>query len=117
MKNLLILLILTLTINADYLNTKDKNHCIINLVPNNNKKGWCYHDQKQDRDECDKKLTMNKLINGYEYVDNKCQLKNDLKITGLTKNQWDYLMAVLAHIVGFTMLFLISFLSILIARK
>jgi len=106
-------------VSADYLNTRDKNHCIIDLEPYQNHTGYCYHDQRQDRDECDRRLKMKDLIDGYYYDsdDKSCLLKNDLKITGLTQNQWDYLLAVLAHVMGFTMLFLIDYLAVLVVRK
>ena len=103
--------------NADYLNTRDNNHCIIDLEPKQNSKGWCYHDQNQDRDECDRRLKLDDLINGYIYEDSECHLKKDLKTTGLTQNKWNDAMALLAHALGFTMLFLVNFLSVLVARR
>jgi len=103
--------------NADYLNTRDNNHCIIDLEPNQDNKGWCYHDQNQDRDECDRRLSYDDLIAGYVYEDDECNLKKDLKTTGLTQMQWNDLMSILAHALGFTMLFLVNFLSVLVARR
>ena len=117
MKYLMLLLSFTFFLSADYLNTKDKNHCAYDVEPNQNKKGLCYTDRNSNRDECNKKLTYDDLIDGYNLVDGKCVLKNDLEVTGLTQYQWNTMMMILSNIVGFTMLFLVSFLATLIARK
>jgi hypothetical protein len=117
MKKIILFFILSLFLNADYLNTRDNNHCIIELEPNQDDKGWCYHDQNQDSDECDRRLEIDDLISGYEYKDDECVLKNDLEVTGLTQEQWNSYMAFLAHALGFTMLFLIDFLAVLVARR
>ena len=120
MKHLLILIIALVTLaNADYLNTKDNNHCAINVQPYQDHTGLCWHDQNTDHDDCNRRVYYKHLIDGYEYNadDDTCLLKNDLKITSLTQEEWDYMLAVLAHVMGFTMLFLVDFLSVLIARK
>jgi len=118
MKKIFLFMFLVFSVaNADYLNTRDNNHCIIDLEPKQNSKGWCYHDQNQDRDECDRRLKMSDLINGYIYEDDECVLKHDLKVTGLTQKQWNSYMAFLAHALGFTMLFLVDFLAVLVARR
>ncbi len=109
--------VFTLFLNADYLALKDNNHCAADLVPNQDNSGWCYHDMNDDRDECHKYYKMKDFIDGYVFTDGKCVMKNDLRITGLTQDEWRYFMAVLAHVLGFTMLFLVSFLSVLTVRK
>ena len=102
---------------ADYLNTRGRNHCIYNLTPNQDSSGWCYTDRNTGNDRCNRNLKMKDLINGYQLDDDgNCVLKKNLYITGLTQNQWDYLMAVMAHVVGFTVLFLVLFITVLVAR-
>ncbi len=119
MKHLVTLLLLTLFTSADYLNTKTLNTCIYDVEPYQNNTGLCYTNRSDNTNNCDKKLTYSDLIDGYYYDTdtNNCLLKNDLKTTGLTQNQWDSMLAILAHVLGFTMLFLINFLSVLVARK
>ena len=108
-------LVVTVT-NADYLNTKTSNQCIYNVQPYQGHKGLCYTKRSNNQNICSSKLRYKHLIDGYEYVNNGCYLKNDLELTGLTQNQWDYIMAILANIIGFTMFFLINYLSINVAR-
>ena len=117
MKYLMLLLSFTFFLSADYLNTRDSNHCAYDVEPKQDSKGLCYTDRNDGTDECDRRLTYDDLIDGYNLVDGKCVLKNDLKITGLTQYQWNTMMMILSNIVGFTMLFLVSFLATLIARK
>jgi len=121
---LLFTLIFPLYLSADYLNTKDSNHCAYDVEPNDNA-GWdgeatglCYTDRNDDRDECDDDLEFDDLIDGY-YLndDDKCVLKHNLRITGLSQSAWYSMMAILGHVLGFTTFFLISFLSILVARR
>jgi hypothetical protein len=116
---MLLLVALTIITKADYLNTKDNNHCAINVQPYQNHTGLCWHDQNTDRDDCNRRVYYKHLIDGYYYdSDNDaCLLKNDLSITSLTQNQWDYMLSILAHVMGFTTLFLVDFLSVLIVRK
>ncbi len=109
--------IFTSDIKADYLNTKTSNQCVYDVTPYQNETGLCYTKRSNDQSYCSTSLRFKHLIDGYELINSDCLLKNDLKITGLTQNQWDYLLAVLAHIMGFTMLFLINFLSTSIARR
>ena len=102
--------------NADYLNTKTTNQCIYNVSPYQNHKGLCYTKRSNNQNFCSTTLSYSKLIDGYEYKNSGCYLKNDLELTGLTQNQWDYLLAVLANIIGFTMFFLINYLAVNVAR-
>jgi len=109
---------LIISLQADYLNTKSNNHCIYNLQPNQNSRGWCYTDRNIDKDKCDRRLKMSDLIDGYYLDDNgNCVLEENLKITGLSANEWRFNMALMGNLVGFTLLFFISLLSIYIARK
>ncbi len=101
---------------ADYLYTKASNQCVYDLEPNQNSKGWCYTKRSDDSSHCNTKTKITDFISGYEYKNSECHLKNDLKITGLSQSEWSYLMAVLAHVLGFTFLFLIGFLSIKISK-
>lgn len=118
MKKLIIFAFVTVQfLNADYLHLKD-NHCIADLTPYQNHSGWCWRDISDNNSSyCSRRAKIDDFIDGYFLDSGNCILKNDLRITGLTQNQWDYLLAVLANVMGFTMLFLISFLSILVARK
>lgn len=117
MKTLLISLFLFTFSNADYLNTVDSNSCVYDLAPNQNSTGWCYIKRSDSLTYCDPTLLLSSLLDGYDYIASNCVLKNDLKITGLTQNQWNYLLALLAHALGFTMFFLINYIAIFIARK
>ena len=119
MKYLFVLFLLFSSVNADYLYTRFANRCVYNLTPYQGHRGWCYIYSDTNESKCNKNSKLSNFIDGYYYDANtdECLMKNDLRITGLTQNQWDYLLAVLAHVLGFTMLFLISFLAILVVRK
>jgi len=116
MKFLFIFISFCSFVSADYLNTKTSNQCIYDVTPYQNNTGLCYTKRSNDQNYCNKNLKYKHLINGYEFKNNECLLKNDLKITGLSQNQWDYLLAVLAHVMGLTMLFLTNFLAIRISK-
>lgn len=111
--------LLSLNAKADYLYTKYSNRCVYNLTPKQNDKGWCWIYTDNNNSSCNKNAKRSQFIDGYIYDvnDDTCLMKNDLKISGLSQSEWDYLLAILAHVMGFTMLFLINFLSILIVRK
>ena len=118
MKPILIILALISVTSADYLNTKSNNICVYDVQPYQGHKGWCYTKRSNDNQRCDSRLKMNQLIDGYYLNDDgDCVMKNDLRTTGLTQNEWDYNLSLLAHVMGFTMLFLINFLSVLVVRK
>ena len=117
MKKIFIFFVFTLLVQADYLNTKTKNICIYDVEPYVNHKGLCYVKRKNNQSFCNTKLKYKDLIDGYERKAGKCVLKNDLALTGLTQSEWNYLMAFLAHAVGFTFFFLSTYLVNLIARK
>ncbi len=100
-----------------YLFTQN-NHCVTGLTPYQNSSGWCYVDVSDDNNSyCDDTVSINNFIDGYYFDGSNCLLKKNLEITGLTQNQWDWNMALLGHFSGFTVLFLISFLSLLMMRK
>ena len=113
-----LILILTFS-NADYLATSHDNRCVYDLQPNQGNSGWCYTYSDNNNSRCNRRDKRSYFIGGYVYSsdDDTCLLKNDLKISGLTQREWDYLLAILAHVMGFTMLFLINFLAVLTARK
>ena len=118
MKPILIILTLISIASADYLNTKTSNQCVYNVRPYQDHTGWCYTKRSNDHDYCNRHLKMKDLIDGYYLNDDgDCVEKNDLRTTGLTQNEWDYNLSLLAHVMGFTMLFLINFLSVLVVRK
>jgi len=119
MKYLFVLFLLFSSANADYLYTKYSNRCVYDLTPYQDNTGWCFIYSDTNNSSCNSRADLDDFIDGYFYkVDtDECLLKNDLKITNLTQNQWDYLLSVLAHVLGFTMLFLINFLAILVVRK
>lgn len=116
MKLTILLFIFTLTINADYLKISN-NHCITSITPDQNNTGFCYFDIDLNTSYCDSNLKLTDLIDGYFYEDGYCLYNNDLLLTGLSQNQWNYYMAFMANLLGFTMFFLISYLSIMIAKK
>ncbi len=92
------------------------NHCVYDIEPYHSNTGLCFSDRLDSLRYCDEEITHNDFMDGYSLVDSNCVVKNDLLLTGLTQNQWDYLLAVLAHILGFTMLFLVNYLSILVSK-
>jgi len=117
---ILFILLLTLSLKADSLYTNDL--ICVHSITIEDYQGigiYCYDKRTSDGDvrECSSNARYDNFISGYEYKDGKCQIKNDLKITGLTQNQWSFSMALLAHFLGFTQLFLINFLIILVARR
>ena len=117
MRNLFLFLFLISMADADFLNTKNANRCAYDLTPYQKHKGWCYVSRHNNQQYCSTTLKTKDFINGYEFVNGNCVLKNNLKITGLSQDDWDKSMALLAHATGFTLLFLIGFLSVLIAKK
>lgn len=102
---------------ADYLNTSTTNQCIYNVQPYQNNKGLCYTKRSNNLNYCSTALRYSKLIDGYVYLNGGCYLKNDLRLTGLTQSEWDYLFSVLAHVLGFTMFFLVNFTVIQVVRS
>lgn len=116
-KKIMLMIALTLFVNADYLNLKANNICVYDLTPYQNNTGWCYTDRITSTVFCDPLLTIDDLIAGYDLNGTYCVLKNDLRITGLTESEYNFYLALIANFMGFTMLFLISFLSVLVTRK
>lgn len=108
---------LTTFSNADYLNINSKNICVYNVQPFQGSAGICYTKRSDGSNVCDVSLVYDDLIDGYEYVNSGCYLTNDLQLTGLTQNQWDYFLAVIAHILGFTFLFLINYIAVLTVKS
>jgi len=115
MKYLISILAFTLFLNADYLYVSN-NHCVIDLVTRDGG-GWCFHDLNDNVNVCEKNSDRDDYLDGYSYVDGSCQYNNDASVTGLTVSEWNFMIAILANLIGFTMLFMVSFLSVLIARK
>ncbi len=117
MKSFLFYLLLTLSLTADSLH-KNTLICVhsITIEEYEGKGVYCYT-KSSGGSECDLNATYDSFVTGYTYTDGKCTIKNDLKITGLTQEQWSFSMALLAHFLGFTQLFLINFLVILVARR
>jgi len=119
MKFLLLSFILAFTLKADYLYI-GTNICVhsLNIQDYEGKGIYCYTKSiDSDIKECSVDAKYTDFINGFEYKSDACTMKNDLKITGLTQEQWSFNMALLAHFLGFTQLFLINFLVILVARR
>ena len=117
MKYLLFLSLILASANADYLNTKTTNQCIFNVKPYQNNTGLCYTKRSNNQSFCSSTLRYKYLIDGYEYKNAICSLKNDLEITGLSQNEFNYLLAFLAHAMGFTMLILINYTAVLISKN
>ncbi|RRS30984.1 MAG: hypothetical protein P794_05035 [Epsilonproteobacteria bacterium (ex Lamellibrachia satsuma)] len=103
--------------NADYLNTKSNNICVYDLEPYQNNTGWCYVNRADGQSYCDNSLQFTDLYDGYVFIDNKCVLKNDLRLTGLTENQFNFLFALQGNLIGFSMLIMLLFLAVLTSRK
>ncbi len=116
MKQFFFLLLLSLYANADYLYTKT-NKCVYDLAPKQDSKGWCYTKRSNDQRYCNSNAKYSQFMNGYVFQNGECNLKNDLKITGLTQNEWSYIMAILANVLGFIFLFLVGFSSLRISKK
>jgi len=51
------------------------------------------------------------IVDGFEYKNGTCQLKNDLKISGLTSDQYNFMMILLANFCGLSII--LPFSSIL----
>jgi len=111
----IILLVIVSSSHADYLNTNN-NACIHSVQPYQNNTGLCYLNSSDNVSVCDASLSYTVLLNGYEYIDLGCYLKNDLELTGLTQNEWNYFLALIAHAFGFTMLLLVNYLAVLVAK-
>ena len=115
MKVLLFLSFLFVSINADYLKTKNVNRCVYDLRPYQNHKGWCYTKSSNDQDYCSTTMKLKDFISGYDYnasASPTCQKRHNLSVTGLSQSEWDYMLAVLAHVLGFSLLFLTAFVAI-----
>jgi len=117
MRFLFFLLVLSVFSSADYLATKDNNHCVINLTPYQDDSGWCFHDQNTNSDKCKRRRTIEDFVAGYYFDGSDCLLKNDLKVTGLTQNQWSYTMAIIANVIGFVLVFLVGFSAFRVSKK
>lgn len=115
-KILFILLISVTYSNADYLHTTNNNICVSGVTPYSGNTGWCYVSSVDGLTYCDDTLSLSSLYDGYIDNNGSCILKNDLAFTGLTQNQFNYLLALLAHALGFTMFLLINYLAIIVAR-
>ena len=117
MKHLFLIFAFSLFLNADYLNTKTTNQCVYDVKPYQNHKGWCYTKRSNNQSYCSSTLKIKDLIAGYEYKDGDCVLKNDLGLTGLSQEDFDYLMALIAHFLGLTTIFLVNFIAVLTVRR
>ncbi len=109
--------LLTTYSNADYLNTRTSNHCIYSVEPYQDSSGLCYIDRHTGDNVCDKRLSFDDLLDGYEFVDGGCYLKKDLEYLQLSENQFNYQMAFIGNLMGFSFMFLILFISVLMGRK
>ena len=107
-------LLLTLSLNADYLHITD-NHCVTDLQPYQNNTGLCWNENNQTF--CSTSASYFDFIDGYFYDGTSCQYSNDLSVTGLTQSEWDYQLVLLANLIGFVIFMVLSNLAVLIARK
>ncbi len=108
----------SITIQADYLNTKT-NKCVYDLIPyHSQNKGWCYTKRSDDSAHCSKTLKYTHFINGF-YIDNNgnCIMFEDLQKTGMTYSQFQFQEALLANMFGFFIFFLVGFLFVLQGRR
>lgn len=117
MKIVLILLSLTMLSNADYLYVSVGNHCVYDVQPYQDHMGSCWIDRHDGVSYCSESVNLDVFKDGYFYDAGSCTYKNDLKITGLTQLEFDSMMAFLANLIGFTMLMMVSYISVLIAKK
>ena len=118
MKKTIILISLFLTLSqADYLNTKTSNQCVYNVQPYQNHTGLCYTKRSNDQNYCSTSLRYKHLINGYIYTDGSCVLSDDLEHTGLDYTTYMNLQALNGTLYGFTLVFFLSFLFVLLGRR
>ena len=117
MKLILVTFFFSITLlNADYLYVKNSS-CVYDLEPNQGNSGFCFTYTATGKSRCDKGSELSDFVDGYTNDGKRCNLKNNLKISGMSQDQWNMSMVLLAHSLGFTQLFLINFLVILIARR
>lgn len=112
-----VFLLIVTSSSADYLYPSEKNICVSVLSPFQGSTGVCYTVTSTGVITCDKLANYDDFIDGYEYLTPDCVLKNDLSLTGLTQNQWNYFLAFLAHLIGFTMLFLTNFTILFVMKR
>ena len=105
--------------NADYLNNNSDstafNQCVKNLKVVNN--GKIRFKLSSNNSVIREVSTLDMYIDGYVYKNNQCTIQADYLKLGLTENQWNNQLATLANNLGFTLLFLICFLAVLVMRK
>lgn len=121
MRILLLFIFFTYFLNADYL--YNNNTCVssfksINKNRPNRKQCRIFYSaggRVNLRPQC---LDLN-LINGYTYDANlaTCSLDNDWSKVGLSEEDWNFQIAIVANLTGFTIYFLVNFLSILVMRR
>jgi len=95
--------------NADYLNTEN-NHCVYELAPYPEQKGYCWIDRHDSINYCDKKSDLDQFVNGFYYENGVCLLNDSSHESGISSSDWNYQMALLANFFGFTFLFLTNYL-------
>ena len=118
MRNIFVLISLFFTfLNADYLNTKDKNRCVYDVIPYVNHRGLCYKRRGDATVRCNQNLRYKDLINGYNLTGVLCVLSENLVTTGLSYSDYKYLQALNGTLYGFTLTFMLSFLFVLLGKR
>ena len=90
----------------EWLYTKNT-RCVYDLVPNQSDKGFCYKysDRNDDQQFCNKRAKLDNFIRGYVYKNGECDLKYDLKLTGMDQLTHDQVMFALSAALGTLLLF------------
>ena len=93
-----------------FLYTKNT-RCVENVIPNPNDKGFCYeYSSNLGTQYCTKKAKLSHFIRGYIFESNTCRIEDDLKLTGMTKDEYNYIIIFIAIsfvLVFFTILFML----------
>jgi len=121
MKFLPLLILFTFSIHAEYLYESKCVDTFESINQDNNRRNKCkvYYsngDTERTRDECQDL----DYEDGYIYDDNEdtcTKIPTDYDQLGISEETWSFNIALLANLVGFTMYFLVNFLSILVMRR
>ncbi len=106
--NFLMIIFFTVFLNADYLY---HDNCVYDISDN------CYTYSSDNSRICDQDIIIEDFIGGYKYADGNCTKDEIFNQIGLTQHEWNFQMALMGNLIGFTTLFLTLFLTVLWGRK
>ena len=109
-KIFLFFLILTFSIHADYLYTKN-NRCVVNLLPYDGSKGWCYTYVDTGNNACSTRAKRTNFLEGYDFNNSICRLNSDLVYTGLDFFDYNFLMSLFATLIFTIFIAILFFLA------